>query len=156
MAKSSLSSAASRGAVPIAAIGALATAFGVLALLALSAPATAQTDPTAAPSGGPVATARNDTFGGAPPDQPAGPIAMAARRYDDSGYMPMPMGPCGGGVDPKTGKLDMSPHGEVFAGVGSAGYREAGGTVCVPLKDNMAARISVDVGRFPYYGWGPY
>jgi hypothetical protein len=56
-------------------------------------------------------------------------------------------------VDPQTGKMDKSPHGEVFAGAGSAGYREAGGQVCVPVGDHVAAHLAVDVGRFPYYGW---
>ncbi|MDE2356859.1 MAG: hypothetical protein KGL69_08910 [Alphaproteobacteria bacterium] len=103
-----------------------------------------------------VATAHDDAFGGAPPPPPTGPIALAARRFDGADNIVRPIGPCGGGIDPKTGKLDMNPHGEAFVGVGSAGYREAGGTVCIPLKDNIAAQISVDVGRFPYYGYGPY
>ncbi|HWF00229.1 MAG TPA: hypothetical protein VG248_10575 [Caulobacteraceae bacterium] len=59
-------------------------------------------------------------------------------------------GPCGGFRDPDTGKVEKTPHGEVHAGVGTGGYREAGGTVCVPLSDNVSATVAVDAG---HYGW---
>ena len=57
------------------------------------------------------------------------------------------VGPCGGVAKTDDGKPDKSPHGEVFAGVGTRGYREAGGVVCVPLGDHAAATIAIDVGH---------
>ena len=57
------------------------------------------------------------------------------------------VGPCGGVAKTPDGKPDKNPHGEVFAGVGTHGYREAGGVVCVPMGDHAAATIAIDVGQ---------
>jgi hypothetical protein len=104
-----------------------------------------------------IPTAKDSAFGGAPPLAPPGPLSLPTHRsLGADNLVRAPVGPCGGLPDPQTGKLDKSPHGEVFAGVGSAGYREAGGEVCLPISDHVAAHLAVDVGRFPYYGWRPY
>lgn len=57
------------------------------------------------------------------------------------------VGPCGGVAKTDGGKPDKTPHGEVFAGVGTRGYREAGGIVCLPMGDHAAATIAIDVGH---------
>jgi hypothetical protein len=122
------------------------------AALAVAALAPAQTLAQEA-----IPTAQDSAFGGAPPPPPSGPLTLPTHRaLGADNLVRAPIGPCGGRPDPDTGKMDKSPHGEVFAAAGSAGYREAGGQVCVPLSDHVAAHLAVDVGRFPYYGWGPY
>jgi hypothetical protein len=62
-----------------------------------------------------------------------------------------PAGPCGGPAKTADGKADKSPHGEVWAGVGTRGYREIGGAVCVPVGDSSAVTIAVDTGQID--GW---
>jgi hypothetical protein len=131
---------------PTLAFGALALACGFMAI----APGWAAAQEA-------IPTAKDSAFGGAPPLAPPGPLSLPTHRsLGAENLVRAPVGPCGGLPDPQTGKLDKSPHGEVFAGVGSAGYREAGGEVCVPLSDHVAAHLAVDVGRFPYYGGRPY
>jgi hypothetical protein len=101
-----------------------------------------------------ISTAANAPSAGAPaPASPAtgAPIALSDNRprFDDGG--PLPVGPCGavGQVD-KDGvvqKPDRNPHGQVWAGVGTAGYREIGGAVCLPIGDHAAVNIAVDSAR---------
>jgi hypothetical protein len=62
-----------------------------------------------------------------------------------------PAGPCGGPAKTADGKTDKTPHGEVWAGVGTNGYREIGGVTCVPLGENSAVTIAVDAGQIN--GW---
>jgi hypothetical protein len=100
-----------------------------------------------------IPTAQNAQFGGAPPAPPPGPVEMPKHYRDGARDIVREVGPCGGRVDPATGKLDQSPHGEVHASVGTAGYREAGGEVCLPVGDHVAATVAIDVGQYPYYGW---
>ena len=50
------------------------------------------------------------------------------------------------GCDPAA---DRKPHGEVWAGVGTGGYREAGAAVTAPLGDCGQATIVVDKTRGP-------
>ena len=67
---------------------------------------------------------------------------------DDAG--PLPVGPCGAVGQVKDGQVqkpDRKPHGEVWAGVGTHGYREAGGVVCQPLGDHAAVTIAVDAAH---------
>lgn len=99
-----------------------------------------------------IATAKTAADGGAPTPPPAGP-ALLAPHLDGAEDIVRPPGPCGNFRDPDTGKVEKTPHGEVHAGVGTGGYREAGGTVCVPLSDSASATISVDAGRYPT--WRP-
>lgn len=99
-----------------------------------------------------IATAKGGPAGDAPAPPPTEPVDIAP-HLDGPDQILRSIGPCGGLPDPDTGKPDRRPHGEVHAGVGTHGYREAGGTVCIPLKDGVAATISVDAGRYP--GWGP-
>ena len=40
--------------------------------------------------------------------------------------------------------MDRSPHGQVWGGVGTHGYRNVGGVVCVPVGDNSRVTIAVD------------
>ena len=63
------------------------------------------------------------------------------------------IGPCGGPARTADGKIDKTPHGEVFAGFGTHGYREGGGVACMPLGEHSAAAIAVDVGRMNGRGW---
>ena len=60
--------------------------------------------------------------------------------------------PCGGPVKDEDGKTDKKAHGEVWAGIGTRGYREICGVVCVPVGDNGAVTIAVDAGQIN--GWG--
>lgn len=105
-----------------------------------------------------------------PAAQEAIPTAQGATLPDTSGEPPPPPlgtpkavdiepvqpGPCGLGPTPKLApvgpdgepQVDHSPHGEVYAGVGTHGYREVGGSVCVPVGKTGAVDISVDQTRF--------
>jgi hypothetical protein len=93
-----------------------------------------------------IATAK-----GAPPPAPpaAAPLTLGGHDdFDDEG--PVPVGPCGAVGHVKDGVMqppDKRPHGEVFGGVGTHGYREAGGVVCLPVGDHSAVTLAVDVGR---------
>ncbi len=96
-----------------------------------------------------IATAADAPLGGAPTPQGAAPVDTQHRL---PGGQDVQRGVNACGAPPKEdGSTDKSPHGEVFAGVGNHGYREAGGVVCVPLGDHAAATIAVDAGRYP--GW---
>jgi len=94
-----------------------------------------------------IPTATNAPGGGAPPAVSGGPITLADKssHYDDRG--PVPVGPCGAPykqTDDGQLKQDKSPHGEVWGGVGTHGYREAGGVVCVPVGQNGQVSVAVD------------
>jgi hypothetical protein len=96
-----------------------------------------------------IPTAANAPSAGAPaPASPAtaAPITLSDRQeFDDRG--PLPVGPCGAVAQVKDGQVqkpDKNPHGEVWAGVGTSGYRDIGGTVCVPIGDHAAVNIAVD------------
>ncbi len=92
------------------------------------------------------------TADGTPPPAPsagAAPLALGGHEdFDDEG--PAPVGPCGAVGQVKDGVMqppDKKPHGEVFAGVGTHGYREGGAVVCAPIGDHGAVTLAVDVGR---------
>ena len=94
-----------------------------------------------------IPTAANaNVDGGAPAAPASGPISTSNKRQrDDRG--PARIGPCGGverSIDDGPPKPDRNPHGAVWAGVGTHGYREAGGAVCIPIGDNAAVNIAVD------------
>ncbi len=101
-----------------------------------------------------IATAADAPLGGAPtPEAPAS--ADAQRRLPGGQEIARGVNACG--APPKDdGSPDKSPHGEVFAGVGNHGYREAGGVACVPIGDHVSATIAVDVGRYPGWRGRPY
>jgi len=95
-----------------------------------------------------IPTASN-AGGGAPPAPAVGAdptmIADKASERDDRG--PVPIGPCGApykSVDGGPLKQDKDPHGEVYAGVGTHGYRNVGGAVCVPVGKDAQVTIAVD------------
>ncbi|HEX4742321.1 MAG TPA: hypothetical protein VH353_13420 [Caulobacteraceae bacterium] len=115
---------------------------GVLALGLLGSPALAQET---------IPTASAAPLGGAPTPPPGSPQALGQRPfYDGADIVRSDVNGCG--VPPKEdGSPDKDVHGEVYAGVGTHGYREAGGTACIPIGDHSAATISVDAGRYP--GW---
>jgi hypothetical protein len=87
---------------------------------------------------------------GAPSAPESGPLRLSD-RIDEGPDVLRPMGPCGGPARKEDGKPDRSPHGEVWAGIGSHGYRDIGGVVCAPLGDNAALSIAVDAGQIN--GW---
>lgn len=118
-------------------------ARGALLALALAGTATAQQA---------ISTAQDAALGGAPPAPPAGPVNLPPHRLDTAQNILRPVGPCGGLPNPDTGKPDKSPHGEVFVGAGTHGYREAGGAVCVPVGDHAAVNVAVDVLNYPTRG----
>ena len=93
-----------------------------------------------------IATAGGGPSGGAPAATTTNLLHLSDRidRGDD---IVRSVGPCGGPATTADGKPDRSVHGEVFAAVGTRGYREAGGVACVPLGDHTAATIAVDAGR---------
>ncbi|MHB8529679.1 MAG: hypothetical protein ACYC8V_09245 [Caulobacteraceae bacterium] len=97
----------------------------------------------AGPGGVPDAAA---TKAPGPLDQPDEIVA------EDPGPL---MGPCGPtGPDPKDpDKADHKAHGEVFAGVGTGGYREAGGVICQPLGDHAAVTVGIDTARWSDRRW---
>lgn len=113
---------------------------GLLALGLLASPAIAQET---------IPTASDAPLGGAPTPQPTPPQALGQHpRYDGADIVRSDVNGCG--VPPKEdGSPDKNVHGEVYAGVGNHGYREAGGTACIPIGGHSAAVISVDAGRYP-------
>ncbi len=81
---------------------------------------------------------------------PAPPSSDPLRLSDHLDYGPdvlRPSGPCGGPARAEDGKPDKSPHGAVWAGVGTRGYREIGGAVCVPVGENAAVSLMIDTGH---------
>jgi hypothetical protein len=96
-----------------------------------------------------IPTASDAPLGGAPTPQPGPPQSLGQRPFfNGTDIVRGPVNGCG--VPPKEdGTPDKSVHGEVFAGVGNHGYREAGGTACVPIGEHSSATISVDAGRYP-------
>ena len=118
-------------------------ACSAMLALAMVAPATAQQA---------ISTAQDTQSGGAPPAPSPSPVYLSPHRQDIAQNIVRPVGPCGGLPNPDTGKPDKSPHGEVFAGVGTHGYRETGGAVCVPVGDHAAVNVAVDVLNYPTRG----
>jgi hypothetical protein len=94
-----------------------------------------------------IPTAANSPGGGAPPAASGGPINLSAKSSDFDDRGPLLVGPCGGvekSVDGGPPKPDKTPHGAVWGGVGTHGYREAGGALCIPLGDNSQVDVAVD------------
>lgn len=90
---------------------------------------------------------------GAPPAPPASarPTMIADRDSERDDRGPVPIGPCGKPYkdDGKGGlKQDKNPAGEAWAGVGTHGYREVGGVVCIPAGRNSAVSIAIDDTRW--------
>jgi hypothetical protein len=110
-----------------------------LLALAIASPAWAQEAIATAPHSPPALAA-------VPASAAPATIAEREAPADEGPVFP---GPCG--VAHFTGdgppRSDRSPHGQVFAAVGSRGYREAGVAVCQPLGDRGALAVAVDVGR---------
>jgi hypothetical protein len=99
-----------------------------------------------------IATGADAPLGGAPPPPPAQPLDGQRPMMGGADNVVRSVNACG--VPPKEdGTPDKSPHGEVYASVGNHGYREAGGVVCVPIGDHVAATIAVDAGQSPSWGW---
>jgi hypothetical protein len=100
-----------------------------------------------------ISTAANSPDGGAPgaAASGAGPILLSDKSSDFDDRGPIMVGPCGGvakSVDGGPLKPDKNPHGEVWGGVGTHGYREAGGALCVPLGQNAQVSVAVDTVRW--------
>ena len=94
-----------------------------------------------------IPTAAHATDGGAPAVANAGgPITISNRReHDDRG--PIRISPCGGvrfSTDGTMPPPDKNPHGEVWGAVGTHGYREVGGVVCIPVGDRSSVPLAVD------------
>jgi len=83
---------------------------------------------------------------GAPPTPEAEPFFRLSDHTDQGPDVLRPVGPCGAPAKPD-GTPDRSPHGEVWAGVGTGGYRDIGGAVCTPIGDYGALSVAVDAGR---------
>ncbi len=130
---------------PMVALGMFAFRASALALAAAAGmPAAAQD--------GPIATAAGAPLDGAPTPQAASAPDRPAWPSGGADFVRTNVNACG--APPKEdGSKDKDPHGEVYAGIGNHGYREAGGVVCVPLGDHAAATIAVDAGRYPAWGW---
>lgn len=97
-----------------------------------------------------IPTANRSADGGAPvAAQGTGPI-MIARSRDDDDAGPIRIGPCGVAhdIDGVPAKPDKTPHGEVWAGVGTHGYRQVGGAVCVPVGDHGQVTLAVDAAHW--------
>ena len=99
-----------------------------------------------------ISTAAHAPDGGAPAVvAPTETLRLDDRIDEGPGFL-RPQGPCGGPAKTADGKTNTTPHGEVWAGVGTHGYREAGGVVCVPLGDSSAVTLAIDAGHMN--GWG--
>ena len=88
-----------------------------------------------------IPTAAGSPTGGAPIPASSGPLRLADHRDFGGDDIVRPVGPCGAPPKPD-GAPDKSPHGEVFAGVGTHGYREGGGVVCLPIGDKAAVTVA--------------
>jgi hypothetical protein len=117
-----------------------------VAVAAAPMAALAQQTPEAIP------TQAGAPWGGAAPLAPQADTLRLSDHFDSGPDFLRPSGPCGGPAKSEDGKTDKSPHGAVWAGVGTRGYREIGGAVCLPLGDNGAVSIAVDAGQIN--GWG--
>jgi hypothetical protein len=124
------------------AITAIALAAGVLAAGA----------PAAVTAQEAIATATDAPLGGAPTPQPTATPDPYHRLAGGGPDVMRNVNACG--APPKDdGSKDKDPHGEVFAAVGTRGYREAGGVVCVPIGDHVSATIAVQAGQYPGWRW---
>lgn len=103
------------------------------------APATAPSDPT------PLKLAGHPAYDDRGPPPP-NPCAMLGLGPDDDADPP-PAAPATTADGTASGGVDHRVHGEVFAGVGTGGYREAGVTACAPLGDHAAVALSVEAAR---------
>ncbi len=101
-----------------------------------------------------IPTSTHAPDGGAPivSDTETDPLRLSDHIDRGPDFM-RPRGPCGGPAKTEDGKTDHTPHGEVYAGAGTRGYREAGGVVCVPVGDNAAVTIAVDAGQINGRGY---
>ena len=101
---------------------------GALALGLLGSPALAQET---------IPTASAAPLGGAPTPPPGPPQALGQRPfYDGADIVRSDLNGCG--VPPKEdGSPDKNVHGEVYAGVGTHGYREAGGSRLHPDRSSL-------------------
>jgi hypothetical protein len=93
-----------------------------------------------------IPTAGGSPTAAAPTPVSSGTLRLPDQRPDNGDDILRSVGPCGAPPKPD-GTPDKSPHGEVFAGVGTHGYREGGGVVCVPIGDKAAVTLAVDAGR---------
>jgi hypothetical protein len=84
-----------------------------------------------------------------PPEPQAAAPPLSADSANAPAGPPVAMGPCGPEKVKPDGSLETKPHGEVEAGVGTAGYRHVAGEVCQPLKDGGAVNVGVS-----YDQWG--
>jgi hypothetical protein len=99
-----------------------------------------------------IPTAADAPLGGAPTPPPMAPQGLERPWLAGGPDIVRNVNACG--VPPKEdGSPDKSVHGEVYAGIGNHGYREAGGAACIPIGDHAAATIAVDVGQYPGAGW---
>ena len=105
--------------------------------------------PAAAQEAIPTATRGSD---GAAPAAPATDTIRLRDEVDSGPGFLRPTGPCGGPLKTPEGKPDKTVHGQVWAGVGTNGYREIGGVACMPLGDNAAVSIAVDAGHIDGLG----
>jgi hypothetical protein len=110
--------------------------------------------PTAVLAEEAIPTASSAPGAGAPAMPPFDPDSGPLRLSDHVDGLDFlgPQGPCGGPAFRPDGKPDRTPHGAVWAGVGTHGYREIGGAVCAPIGDRSAVSIAVDAGQLD--GWG--
>lgn len=96
-----------------------------------------------------IPTAANGGDGGAPAASGGAPVMLSHARSERDDRGPIPIGPCGVAHDVDgVPQPDKSPHGQVWAGVGTHGYREAGGAVCVPVGANGQVTVAVDALRW--------
>jgi hypothetical protein len=140
-----------RVAIKVPTSEAMAQGAIVLACAALAGLSMAAAAPTAVLAQEAIPTATGALGEGAPPAPESGPLRLSD-RIDEGPDVLRPVGPCGGPARKEDGKPDKSPHGEVWAGIGTHGYRDIGGVVCAPLVDNAAVSIAVDAGQIN--GWG--
>jgi len=121
-----------------------------LAVLVLGLAGTGALSPAAASAQEAIVTAPRSAQSAPPTVAPSDTLKLSDHVDYGPGFLG-PVGPCGGPAKTAEGKTDKTPHGEVWAGVGTHGYREAGGVVCMPLSDKSAVTIAVDAGRMD--GW---
>ena len=129
-------------------IASLASVAAAIVSLATLAPANLAAEEV-------ISTAARQDDGGAPPTAANDTLKLSGYMDDAGPGFLRPPGPCGGPPPSSGVKGAKSPHGQVWAGVGTNGYREIGGAACVPLGDNAALNIAIDAGHVNgWSGWG--
>jgi hypothetical protein len=125
--------------------------FTALAGAGIVASAARADEPIATAAAGPPPVAETAAAPLATDDQSPEAIGAWARGVMDGQPSTAAAGPArGAGCTPA---IDRKPHGEVWAGVGTGGYREGGGVVTAPVGACGQVTVAIDRTDMGRGGW---